>query len=52
MPSGSRPEHPQAVHRDPLNTLAGTLADPVTKPGVRVKPEVAALLARTHLGAR
>jgi hypothetical protein len=46
MPSGLRPEHPQAVHRDPLNTLAGTLADPGTKPGVRVKPEVAALLAR------
>ena len=52
MPSGSRRYHPQAVRRDPLNTLAGTLADPVTKPGVRVKPEVAALPARTHLGAR
>jgi hypothetical protein len=33
MPSGSRPVPPQAVHRDPLNTLAGTLADPATKPG-------------------
>ena len=28
MPSGSRRYHPQAVRRDPLNTLAGTLADP------------------------
>ena len=28
MPSGSRPVHPQAVRRDPLNTLAGTLAGP------------------------
>ena len=45
MPSGSRPVHPQAVHRDPLNTLAGTLAAPGTEPGdTRVKPEVAALL--------
>jgi hypothetical protein len=28
MPSGSRPVHRQAVRRDPLNTLAGTLAGP------------------------
>ena len=45
MPSGSCPVPPQAVHRDPLNTLAGILADPGDQAcGARVKPEVAALL--------
>jgi len=45
MPSGSRRYHPQAAHRDPLNTLAGTLADPRDQAWcARVKPEVAALL--------
>ena len=36
------PGTPQAAHRDPLNTLAGTLADPADQAwGPQVKPEVA-----------
>jgi len=35
---------PSGPHRDPLNTLAGTLADPRDQAwGARVKPEIAAL---------
>jgi hypothetical protein len=48
MPSGSRPvPPPRPSTATPLNTLAGTLADPGDDAwGARVKPEVAALLGQ------